>query len=47
MNTLNETGAHAGQFLYRTHETPTAGQVTVTDLETNVTRARPRPDWTA
>lgn len=46
MNTLNETGAHAGQFLYRTHETPTAGQVTVTDLETNVTRVlAQRPDW--
>lgn len=46
MNTLNETGAHAGQFLYRTHETPTAGQVTVTDLETNVTSVlAQRPDW--
>jgi secreted PhoX family phosphatase len=46
MNTLNETGAHAGQFLYRTHETPTSGQVTVTDLETNATRVlAERPDW--
>lgn len=46
MNTVNETGAHAGRFLYRTHETPQAGQVTVTDLETGVTRVlAQRPDW--
>jgi uncharacterized protein len=46
MNTLNETGAHAGRFLYRTHETVTDGQVTVTDLETGVTRVLvQRQDW--
>jgi secreted PhoX family phosphatase len=38
MNTLNETGPHAGRFLYRTHETTTNGMVSVTDLETRETR---------
>lgn len=38
MNTLNESGPQAGRFLYRTHETVTDGQVTVTDLRTNTTR---------
>src|SRR3954451_14963955 len=37
-NTLNETGPQAGRFIYRAHEVPTNGQVTVTDLETGVTR---------
>lgn len=46
MNTLNETGPHAGRFLYRSHETPAAGQVSVTDLETGVTRVLvARADW--
>jgi uncharacterized protein len=46
MNTLNETGPHAGRFLYRTHETTTNGAVSVTDLETGVTRVLvQRPDW--
>jgi uncharacterized protein len=46
MNTLNETGAHAGQLLYRSHETPQAGQVTVTELATGVTRIlAERADW--
>jgi hypothetical protein len=46
MNTLNETGPHAGRFLYRSHETPANGQVSVTDLETGVTRVLvPRADW--
>jgi len=46
MNTLNETGPHAGRFLYRSHETPTNGQVTVTDLETGTTRVlAQRVDW--
>jgi uncharacterized protein len=46
MNTLNETGRHAGRFLYRTHETTTNGAVTVTDLETGLTRVLvQRPDW--
>src|SRR5262245_22986339 len=46
MNTVNETGAEPGRFLYRTHEiSPNAG-VSVTDLETGETRilAR-RQDW--
>ena len=34
MNTLNETGPHAGRFLYRSHETAANGQLSVTDLET-------------
>ena len=46
MNTQNETGPEAGRFLYRTHEVGANGQVSVTDLETGVTRevAR-RVDW--
>jgi len=46
MNTVNETGAEPGRFLYRTHEiAPNAG-VSVTDLETGETHivAR-RNDW--
>jgi secreted PhoX family phosphatase len=38
MHTLNETGPHAGRFLYRTHEMPTNAMVSVTDLETGETR---------
>ena len=46
MNTVNETGPHAGRFLYRSHETPTNGQVTVTDLGTGTTRVlAQRVDW--
>jgi uncharacterized protein len=46
MNTLNETGRQAGRFLYRTHETPTNGAVTVTDLRTGATRIlAQRIDW--
>ena len=46
MNTLNETGRRAGRLLYRTHETLEAGQVTVTDLSTGVTRIlAERADW--
>jgi uncharacterized protein len=37
MNTLNETGPSAGQFLYRTHEVGSNGAVTVTDLRTGAT----------
>jgi uncharacterized protein len=45
-NTLNETGSHAGRFLYRAHEVGANGQVTVTDLETGVTTIlAQRPDW--
>lgn len=46
MNTLNETGPHAGRYLYRSHETPANGAVTVTDLATGITRILvQRPDW--
>ena len=46
MNTVNETGPHAGRFLYRTHETLEAGQVTMTDLWTFETRVlAQRFDW--
>jgi len=46
MNTQNETGPKAGRFLYRTHEIGSNGQVSVTDLETNVTRVlAQRADW--
>jgi hypothetical protein len=46
MNTLNESGPQAGRFLYRTHETPANGQVTVTDLRTLHTRVLvERVDW--
>ncbi len=46
MNTQNETGSQAGRFLYRTHEIGSNGQVSVTDLETNVTRVlAQRADW--
>lgn len=37
MNTLNETGPHAGQYLYRTHEVGSNGAVTVTDLHSGIT----------
>ena len=46
MNTQNETGPDAGRFLYRTHEVGSNGQVSVTDLESNVTRiVAQRQDW--
>ena len=46
MNTLNETGPQAGRFLYRTHETLTNGQLSVTDLETGMTSVLvDRADW--
>lgn len=46
MNTHNETGPDAGRFLYRTHEVGANGQVSVTDLETGVTRVlAQRADW--
>jgi hypothetical protein len=37
MMTLNETGPHAGRFLYRTHEVGSNGAITVTDLLTGAT----------
>ena len=42
MNTLNETGPSAGQFLFRSHETLANGQISVTDLHTGLTRVLPR-----
>ena len=46
MNTLNETGSSAGQFLFRSHETPASGQISVTDLHTGLTRVLvERADW--
>ena len=46
MVTQNENGPEAGRFLYRTHEIGSNGQVSVTDLETNVTRVlAQRADW--
>lgn len=38
MHTLNETGPHAGRFLFHSHEVPTNGMVSVTDLSTGDTR---------
>lgn len=38
MHTLNETGPHAGRFLFHSHETLTNGMVSVTDLSTGQTR---------
>lgn len=46
MNTQNEDGPDAGRFLYRPHEVGANGSVTVTDLETGVTRTlAQRADW--
>lgn len=55
MNTVNETGKHAGRYLFRTHEvrpgvvTPfTGGAVSVVDLKTGDTRiVAQRADWEA
>jgi hypothetical protein len=46
MNTVNETGADPGRYLYRTHEIAPNAAVSVTDLETGESRivAR-RADW--
>jgi hypothetical protein len=41
MNTVNETGRHAGRFMYRTHEVrgvPEGGVVSVVDLKTGKTK---------
>jgi hypothetical protein len=46
MNTVNETGARKGRFLYRTHELNAGGAVTVTDLATGATSiVAQRADW--
>jgi hypothetical protein len=45
MNTQNETGPHAGRYLYRPAE-GSIGAVTVTDLETGITKQLAfHPDW--
>jgi uncharacterized protein len=38
MHTFNEHGPEAGRFLYHSHEVPTNGMVSVTDLQTGETR---------
>jgi len=46
MQTLNETGPHAGRYLYRTHELGSNGGVSVTDLWTGETHVLVRrADW--
>jgi uncharacterized protein len=46
MNTLNETGSHSGRYLYRAHEVGSNGSVTVTDLQTGLSRVLAlRSDW--
>lgn len=46
MQTVNETGPERGRYLYRTHENGTGAGVSVTDLETGVSRVlAQRPDW--
>lgn len=38
MNTVNETGQHAGRYLYRTHEVGANGALSVVDLETGAAK---------
>jgi len=46
MNTQNETGPHAGRYLYRVTETGSNGMLSVTDLVTGETRTvAQRMDW--
>lgn len=46
MNTVNETGAQVGRYLYRTHEVGGNAAVSETDLETGTTRiVAQRADW--
>jgi uncharacterized protein len=46
MITQNETGQDKGRFVYRTHETGTNSQVSVTDLRTGTTEIlAQRADW--
>ena len=46
MITQNEFGKDAGRYVYRTHETGTGGQVSVTDLKSGETRVlAQRADW--
>lgn len=46
MNTVNETGRHAGRYLYRTHEVGSNGSLSVVDLETGDAEViAQRDDW--
>lgn len=46
MNTVNETGAHIGRYLYRTHETDsTTAAISVIDRETGTTRVYTAGDF--
>ena len=46
MNTVNETGPHAGRYLYHAHENGTNAGVSVTDLLTGQTKViAQRADW--
>ena len=48
MNTQNENGRQAGRFVYRPHEVGSNGSVSVTDLETGITKTiAQRIDWEA
>lgn len=38
MNTVNETGQHAGRYLYRTHEVGENGSLSVIDLQTGAAK---------
>lgn len=46
MNTVNETGQHAGRYLYRTHEVGSHGALSVVDLQTGEARVIAQdPGW--
>ncbi|NBM19859.1 alkaline phosphatase PhoX [Streptomyces sp. GC420] len=46
MNTVNETGRHAGRYLYRTHEVSSNGALSVVDLRTGEAKViAQRADW--
>jgi hypothetical protein len=46
MQTVNETGPQKGRYLYRTHENGSGAGVSVTDLETGMSRVLARrDDW--
>ena len=48
INTQNETGPRAGRYLYRPHEARANATVSVTDLETGITKTiAQRADWEA
>ncbi len=46
MNVQNETGPHAGRYLYQVHEVGENGSLSVVDLQTGVTKTiAQRADW--